>query len=47
MTENVPFVIPVKNQNYAMKQLLKRTESRFGDCIMHGQTPLNLTIATV
>ena len=45
ITENVPCIIPVKKQSVAMKQLLNGTQSRFGDYIMHGKTPLNLKIA--
>jgi len=45
MTENVPFIIPVRRHSCAMKQLLNGTQSRFGDYIMRGKTPLHLTIA--
>ncbi len=44
-TENVPCIIPVRKHSHAMKQLLNGTQSRFGDYIMHGKTPLNLKIA--
>ena len=44
-TIKVPFIIPVRKHNRAMKQLLNGTQSRFGEYTMRGKTPLNLTIA--
>ena len=44
-TAQVPFILPVRKHSQAMKELLIGTQSRFGDYIMHGRTPLNLKIA--
>ena len=44
-TVQVPFILPVRKHSRAMKKLLNGTQSRFGDYIMRGKTPLHLTIA--
>ena len=44
-TAQVPFILPVRKHSRAMKELLIGTQSRFGDYIMHGKTPLKLKIA--